>query len=140
MPRLIPVCSCAFSLRLLHTRPRVPASTRPSLRPLICWGLNRKHSSGASRREIEIPCPSTSLRAQRSNPSAPRKRKNGLLRRFAPRNDGLPTIPVVPANAGTHNHGEQYFARWSFHRVSTTTAAAYGSLRSQGRRVERDGP
>ncbi len=28
---------CVF-LRLLHTRPRVPASTRPSLRPLISWG------------------------------------------------------------------------------------------------------
>ena len=28
---------CVF-LRLLHTRPRVPASTRPSLRPLILWG------------------------------------------------------------------------------------------------------
>ena len=28
---------CVF-LRSLHTRPRVPASTRPSLRPLILWG------------------------------------------------------------------------------------------------------
>ena len=49
MPRLIPVCSCAFFLRLLHTRPRVPASTRPSLRPLIFEGLRIPAQLGRNR-------------------------------------------------------------------------------------------
>jgi hypothetical protein len=54
MPRLIPVCSCAFSLRLLHTRPRVPASTRPSLRPLIFGGLRIREQLGRNApREYE---------------------------------------------------------------------------------------
>jgi hypothetical protein len=34
----VPVCSCAFCLRMLHTRPRVPAGARHSLRPLISEG------------------------------------------------------------------------------------------------------
>src|SRR4051812_7832167 len=49
MPRLIPVCSCAFSLRLLHTRPRVPASTRPSLHPLNFLGLENSSTTRAQR-------------------------------------------------------------------------------------------
>ena len=36
------------------------------------------------------------MRAQRSNPYQPRRRKNGLLRRFAPRNDGGHSFAISP--------------------------------------------
>jgi hypothetical protein len=53
--------------------------------PSFFQGEEFMHDSGASRREIAELC--ASLRAKRSNPWMPRK--YGLLRRFAPRNDGF---------------------------------------------------
>ena len=53
------------------------------------------------------------------------KHNSGATRR----GKASPYLSVVPANAGTHNHREQYFARWLLHRVSTIMAAAYGSPR-----------
>ena len=64
---------CVF-VCLLHTRPRVPASTRSSLRPLIFGGL----------------------------------RVQAQLGRYPRRGKASAYLPVVPANAGTHNHREQY--------------------------------
>src|SRR6186713_1860253 len=54
----------------LHTRPRVPARIRLSLRPLTGEGVTSMQTSGECRREIAKSCLdlSTSLRAQRSNP------------------------------------------------------------------------
>jgi hypothetical protein len=47
-------------------------------------------TSGASRREIAEPHLKFDVIASEAKQSiSPRKRKNGLLRRFAPRNDGL---------------------------------------------------
>ena len=65
-----PVCSCALSTTTLHTRPRVPARIRLSLRPLTGGRDGEEQSSGESRREIAKARLdlSTSLRAQRSNP------------------------------------------------------------------------
>src|SRR6187431_1009280 len=40
---------------------------------------------------------------------------------------------VVPANAGTHNPGRQLLKQGRQPAALTTSAAAYGSLRSQGR-------
>ena len=40
---------------------------------------------------------------------------------------------VVPANAGTHNHSRQWLDERFEQRLSEHRAAAYGSLRSQGR-------
>ena len=47
---------CASLNAHLHTRPRVPASTRPSLRPLFQEGGRFQQSSGETRREIANPC------------------------------------------------------------------------------------
>ena len=41
---------------------------------------------------------------------------------------------VVPANAGSHSHCRQLLKEAVTHPTKTTSAAAYGSLRSQGRR------
>ena len=47
-----PVCSCAFFCATLHTRPRVPARIRLSLRPLMGEGVTSKskpRATGAAR-------------------------------------------------------------------------------------------
>ena len=69
----------------LHARPRVQRA--PGLPCALCFreGQRSTQTSGATRREIAKLYP-PSLRAQRSNPFR-RLRRNGWLRRFAPRND-----------------------------------------------------
>jgi len=58
----------------------------------------------------------SSLRAKRSNPSS-RKKKNGLLRRFAPRNDGK-IYPFVIARSGSDEA-----IQLSFRRTATWIAS-----------------
>src|SRR5256885_3457521 len=85
------------------------ASTRSSLRPLSSGGQTKIQTSGDQRREIANVY--SALRIESENSS------------------------VVPANAGTHSHRPKLFCKvvvtLSF---LARTAAAYGSLRSQGRR------
>jgi hypothetical protein len=52
---------------------------------------------------------------------------------------GAPYSVVVPANAGTHNH-RCSLAKKPPATVPKREAAAYGSLRSQGRRLSYDVP
>jgi hypothetical protein len=73
---------CANHQRYLHTRPRVPAGTRHSLRPLDLRAKRQAQLGRNAPREGETV--STSLRAQRSNPWL-NTEIDGLLR-FA-RND-----------------------------------------------------
>src|SRR5580704_17886231 len=68
-------------------------------------------------------------------------RANDRPRRMGPcvrRDDMLIefVLGVVPAKAGTHNHRLLWLRRATIN-VPNRGAAAYGSLRSQGRRVDR---
>src|SRR5438067_3476664 len=59
---------CVFSALIAH---ETSGASQHSAFPApsdFSGGQEFKHNSGATRREIEKPCPSTSLRAQRSNP------------------------------------------------------------------------
>ena len=47
---------CVSFAHFLHTRPRVPASTRPSLRPLFSRGWRILQNSGDQRRENTKTC------------------------------------------------------------------------------------
>jgi hypothetical protein len=64
--------------------------TQHSLRPLIFWANGLCKTSGASRRgNAESYLKFDVIASEAKQSISPRKRKNGLLRRFAPRNDGL---------------------------------------------------
>ena len=60
---------CGLSLRYIsRSGPRVPAGTRPSLRPPGQEGEEIKQSSGETRRENEKACLQAELRATTSIP------------------------------------------------------------------------
>src|SRR5260370_24983632 len=102
---------CAFLCATLHTRPRVQrAPGFPCalfFREGQCSGKPRTHGVARIRTYVDIQ--TSSLRANGSRECAPddrlreaihgaAQRKNGLLRRFAPRNDGAATpAPHLPA-------------------------------------------
>jgi hypothetical protein len=86
-----PVCSCAVLFAQIARETAGAASTRSSLRPLFGEGKRKCKPRANVPRECETV--STSLRAQRSNPSL-HLRRYGLLR-FA-RNDGRDTfVPTL---------------------------------------------
>ena len=58
-----PVCSCAFSICILHARPRVQRAPGFPCALYFSGGSKMTQTSGALRREIEGPCrPTTSSR------------------------------------------------------------------------------
>jgi hypothetical protein len=81
----VPVCSCAFSTRFFARETAGAASTRRSLRPRS--GGRVFNGSGALRGEDADPYSCTVI-ASEAKQSMARRRKYGLLRRYAPRNDG----------------------------------------------------
>jgi hypothetical protein len=98
-------------------RPDAPADTCM----LVCvfCALVAHETAGASQHPA-FPAPSDFLGAE--NSSTTRAQRAARIRAHI--------HPSSLRTQGPITTGSSIFARWSLHRVSTTTAAAYGSLRS----------
>jgi hypothetical protein len=85
VPVVQPVC---ISVALSHTGLRAQSAPGFPCAPLSERGTTKCKTRAKTSRGNEDSCLSTSLRAKRSNPPIP-VGTDGLLRHFAPRNDGV---------------------------------------------------
>src|SRR5262249_32894838 len=92
-----PGCTCQIrvrsSLPIAHGAAGA-VGARLSLRPLFGRGTTNCKTQAHPRRGNGDVCLLPSVRAKRSNPASRSWRQAGLLRRFAPRNDGVSSADI----------------------------------------------